>query len=101
MKGESKFRSILLLAGGITAAGWLVYSRRIRQRIPGQEGLEDPQVTHAFNKISGWPQMRLLRRFAINRALNLVNKGEAIDRSRTSGALKYPRQKSLSIPWKS
>lgn len=79
MKGKSLFNPTFLLAGGLAAAGWLVYSRRTRERIPGQEGLEDPQVTHAFNRIARMPQMRLLRWYAAQRALNLANFGKAVD----------------------
>ena len=79
MKGKSVFNPAILLAGGFAAAGWLVYSRRTRERIPGQEELEDPQVTHAFTKIAQMPQMRLLRWYAAQRALNLVNFGHAVD----------------------
>jgi ubiquinone/menaquinone biosynthesis C-methylase UbiE len=79
MKGKSVLNPTLLLAGGIAAAGWLVYSRRTRKRIPGQEELEDPQVTHAFTKIAQMPQMRLVRWYAAQRALNLVNIGHAVD----------------------
>ena len=69
----------LILAAGILAASWSVYSRRTRERVVSQEGLEDPEVTHTYNRIARMPQMRLLRWYAINRALKLKDAGEAVD----------------------
>ena len=79
MKGKINQKRTMLVAGIFTAAGWLVYSRRPLERLPGTEGLEDPEVSRAFNQIARMPQMRLLRWYAIKRALKLVNAGEAVD----------------------
>ena len=79
MKGKINQKRTMLVAGFLTAAGWLVYSRRPLERLPSAEGLEDPEVSRAFNKIARMPQMRLLRWYAIKRALRLVNAGEAVD----------------------
>lgn len=69
----------LLITSGILLASWAVYTRRTRERTVSQEGLDDPDVTQSFNKIACLPQMRLLRRYAITRALNLVDSGYALD----------------------
>ncbi|MGW8225682.1 MAG: class I SAM-dependent methyltransferase [Anaerolineales bacterium] len=64
---------LLVLFGGV------VYQSRKRERVPGQEGLDDPSVAAAFNRIAAWPQMRLLRWYVVRRILRLVNHGQAVD----------------------
>jgi len=88
MKGKSIIR-LIALAGSIIVAGWLVYSRRPRGRIPSIEGLEDPEVSRAFNQLAKMPQMRFLRRYAIRRALFMVQQGEAVDLGCGPGYLVY------------
>jgi ubiquinone/menaquinone biosynthesis C-methylase UbiE len=68
----------LAAAAVLAAAGWL-YHRRPRQRIPGQEGLDDPDVARAFARVASWPQMRLLRWLVARRAAEMVRQGEAVD----------------------
>jgi ubiquinone/menaquinone biosynthesis C-methylase UbiE len=79
MKGKINHKHMMLVAGILTHAGWLIYSRRPLERLPGTEELEDPEVSRAFNQIARTPQMRLLRWYAINRALSLLNTGRAVD----------------------
>ena len=70
--------AILALAA-LGAAGWQVYDRRSRARIPSPEGIEDPEIASGFNRVATWPQMRLLRRYVARRALALQAAGEAAD----------------------
>jgi len=80
-------KTLFLWLGLISSACWLIYSRRPRQRIISQEGIEDPQVSQAFNWIARMPQMWLLRWYAIKRALALVDRGTAVDLGCGSGLL--------------
>lgn len=77
-----KTTKLALLAGATTAlttAGTRIYSQRTRDRIPSPEGIEDPAIAAAFNRIARWPQMRLLRQVVIRRATAMVRTGEAVD----------------------
>lgn len=60
-------------------AAWRIYDRRARERIPSLEGLEDAQVSQAFDMISRLPHMALLRRAIAAEAAALCSQGEAID----------------------
>jgi ubiquinone/menaquinone biosynthesis C-methylase UbiE len=54
----------------VAAAGLLVWrgSRRVvMPRAASFEGIEDPQVAQAYNRISQWPQFRLLRRLVVGK----------------------------------
>ncbi len=66
--------AITLLAGA-----WRLYSRRPRKRIPGHEGIDDPEIAGDFNRVARMPQMRLLRWFVVRRATGMVARGQAID----------------------
>ena len=79
MRRPRFFSTAGLIAAALTLAAWRIYSRRPRGRIPSIEGLEDPEVSQAFNQIARMPQMRFLRRYAIRRALFMVQQGEAVD----------------------
>jgi ubiquinone/menaquinone biosynthesis C-methylase UbiE len=68
-----------MVVAAFVAAGWWLYSRRSRQRVPSQEGLDDPQVAEAFGRIARMPQMRLLRRYVARRAVEMAGRGEAVD----------------------
>jgi ubiquinone/menaquinone biosynthesis C-methylase UbiE len=73
---------IALLSGLIAAvlfALWRVYSRRPRERVVSHEGLDEPQVAQAFNRIATLPQMRLLRWFVARRAVAMTQAGQAVD----------------------
>ncbi|MFN2292294.1 MAG: class I SAM-dependent methyltransferase [Anaerolineae bacterium] len=78
---DSRQRRVLL--GGLLAAmlfgAWRVYGHRARERLVSHEGLEDPEVAQAFNRIASWPQMALLRWFVARRALSMVREGRAVD----------------------
>lgn len=63
----------------LMAGLWRVYDRRARERIPGQEGIDDPEISAGFEWVSGTPQMRWLRHFAVSQATALQRHGEAAD----------------------
>jgi ubiquinone/menaquinone biosynthesis C-methylase UbiE len=67
------------LTAAILLAAWRVYSRRSRERVVSHEGLDDPDVAQAFNRIATLPQMRLLRWFVARRAVVMVQAGQAAD----------------------
>ncbi|MBI3943709.1 MAG: class I SAM-dependent methyltransferase [Chloroflexi bacterium] len=72
-------RILVIWIAFVVCAGAWIYSRRPRQRIPSQEGIESPEVARAYNRISRLPQMELLRRYVVRRALGLKAQGEAAD----------------------
>ena len=53
--------ALLVLAGVVLLAA-SAFSRVEIERTPGVEGLEDAGVARAYDRISRWPQFRLLRR---------------------------------------
>ncbi len=83
---------LLLLVAGylivvVGVGGWL-YAHRQRERVPGLESLDDPQVTRAFNWIMAMlPQMRLVRWLIARRAIGAARHGEAVDLGCGSGLL--------------
>jgi len=70
---------LLTPAIGFIAATLWANRQRPLHRIASHEEIEDPAVAQAFGRIASWPQMRLLRKIVINRALALVQAGEAAD----------------------
>jgi ubiquinone/menaquinone biosynthesis C-methylase UbiE len=79
---KSAKQRIVFLSGLLSAilfAAWLVYSRRSRERVVSHEGLDDPEVARAFNRMATLPQMRLLRWFVARRAVTMVQSGQAVD----------------------
>ena len=66
-------------AAVLLAAGWRLYSRRPRKRIPGHVGIDDPEIAAGFNKVALMPQMRLMRRYIARRATKMTARGEAVD----------------------
>jgi ubiquinone/menaquinone biosynthesis C-methylase UbiE len=73
---------IAFLGGLIAAAlfaAWRVYGRRPRERVVSHEGLDDPDIAQAFNRIATMPQMALLRWFVARRAVTMVQAGQAAD----------------------
>jgi ubiquinone/menaquinone biosynthesis C-methylase UbiE len=65
----------LLLAGA-----WRLYSRRPRQRIPGDHvGIDDPEIAKGFYRVARMPQFKLMRWFVARRATGMVAHGKAID----------------------
>lgn len=70
-----------LLAPVVAFAGatWWANSQRPASRIISHEEIEDPAVVEAYVRIATWPQMRILRRIVIDRALTMKQKGEAMD----------------------
>ncbi len=69
--------------GGLMAvlllAAWRIYSRRSRERVVSQEGLDDPEVAQAFDLVATLPPMRLLRWYVTRRAVALKPDGQAAD----------------------
>ncbi len=76
------------LALGLLLAGAMrIYSRRTIDRRPSQEGIEDPEISRAYNWVSTMPQMALARRLMAERAINAVCEGQAIDLGCGAGQL--------------
>jgi len=63
----------------LAVAGWRLYGRRSLERIPSQEGIDDPAAARAYGRIMQLPQMALLRRFVARRAAALAAAGQAAD----------------------
>jgi ubiquinone/menaquinone biosynthesis C-methylase UbiE len=62
----------------IFLAAWL-YGQRSRERVAGQEGIDDPEVAKAFNRVSTLPPWRLLRWYISRRTAQLADSGKAVD----------------------
>jgi ubiquinone/menaquinone biosynthesis C-methylase UbiE len=69
----------IAFAAVLLAAAWRLYSRRPRKRIPGHEGIDDPEIAEGFNQVALMPQMGLMRRFVARRATRMAACGEAVD----------------------
>jgi ubiquinone/menaquinone biosynthesis C-methylase UbiE len=78
MKKRTVLVATAVLSVGFLAA-WRLYSRRPRERVVGQEGLDDPEVARSFARIARIPQMKLLRLYVARRAIALMGQGEAVD----------------------
>src|SRR4030042_1024389 len=78
----SRLFIVALLAGL-----WRVFDRRSRERIPSQEGIEDPEIAEAFEWVTRMPQMRWIRHFVISKSVVLKDHGEAIDLGCGAGQL--------------
>jgi len=76
-----------LLPLALLVGMWRVYSRRSRQRIPSPEGIEDPEISTAFEWVTNMPQMRWARRYVASQAAALQDRGEAIDLGCGAGQL--------------
>ncbi len=73
----------LALAFGL----WRVYDRRRRERVPSPEGIEDPEVSTAFEWVTRMPPMRWLRQYVVSQAAVLQDRGEAVDLGCGAGQL--------------
>lgn len=67
------------MAGAILLAAWQVYVRRSRERMVGHEGLDDPAVARAFDRMAAMPPLRVMRWFVARRAVALKPRGHAAD----------------------
>jgi ubiquinone/menaquinone biosynthesis C-methylase UbiE len=65
-----------LLAAG---AGWWLFDRRPRQRIPLDEGMDDVALAQEFADVAVTRAWRLFRHWLVRRALALVSDGKALD----------------------
>jgi ubiquinone/menaquinone biosynthesis C-methylase UbiE len=76
-------RQRFALLGGLAAAvlfeAWRVYSRRSQERVVSHEGMDDPDVAQAFNRIATMPQMDFMRWFVARRAVAMVRTGQGAD----------------------
>ncbi|HSJ56795.1 MAG TPA: methyltransferase domain-containing protein [Anaerolineae bacterium] len=70
---------IVALAAALLFAASHAYRRRARGRVVSHEGLDDPDVACAFNRIATLPHMHLLRWLVIRRAVALQPAGKAVD----------------------
>lgn len=78
MKLKLRFLLALILTALLSAA-YRIFQARERERVPSPESMDSPAVAAAFNRVAGWPQMRLLRWYVVRRIKNLVQRGEAVD----------------------
>ena len=69
----------IAFAAVLLAAAWRLYSRRPRKRIPGHEGIDDPEIAEGFNQVALMPQMGLMRWYVARRAARMTARGEAVD----------------------
>ncbi len=79
------FSRLLILA--VLAGLWRVFDRRSRERIPTLEGIDDPEVSRAFEWVTGMPHMRWIRRYVSSRAAALKDQGSAVDLGCGAGQL--------------
>jgi ubiquinone/menaquinone biosynthesis C-methylase UbiE len=84
-KNSNRFLGLFIVV--LLTALWRVFDRRSRERIPGQEGIEDPEIAAAFEWVSRTPQMRWIRHFVISQAALLKDHGEAVDLGCGAGQL--------------
>jgi ubiquinone/menaquinone biosynthesis C-methylase UbiE len=66
---------------------WRVYSRRLQERIPSVEGIEDDEIAAAYAWVTRMPQMHWIRRLVISQATVLQDRGEAADLGCGAGQL--------------
>src|SRR5512136_2154742 len=78
----SRLFMVILLAGL-----WRVFARRSQERIASPEGIEDPEVSAAFEWVTRMPQMRWIRHFVVSQAAVLQDHGEAVDLGCGAGQL--------------
>jgi ubiquinone/menaquinone biosynthesis C-methylase UbiE len=79
MRRSQVLAFVSLTLAALLTAGRHIYGRRSRKRIPSPEGIEDPAIAAAFNRIATWPQMHLLRWYVARRALAMQATGQGAD----------------------
>lgn len=97
----------LAIAICITAVGvlviWLAFRRANLPRTTSIEGIEDPQVSLAYDRVSRWPQFRLLRRMITGKLAGYRPDGTMADIGCGPGYLvmlvakKFPHLKVIGI----
>jgi ubiquinone/menaquinone biosynthesis C-methylase UbiE len=75
------------IAAIIVAIGYLSFSRIHITRKASNEAIEDKEVAEAFNRISQWPQFRLLRKMVVQQLIGYDPSGTIIDIGCGSGYL--------------
>lgn len=65
----------------------LGYPRKRNSRVPNFEGLDDPEVAKAFERITNFAPFRLLRRKIISRVKKVISQGILVDLGCGSGNL--------------
>ena len=63
----------------LAIAGWRLYQQRPIERVPSQEGIEDPAAALAYGRIMRFPHVALLRKYIARRATGLMSTGAAAD----------------------
>ncbi len=85
---RQKFTWISRLLVIVFLAGlWRVFDRRLRQRLPSPEGIDDPDIAGAFEWVTKMPPMRWMCRYVTMNALQMIDFGEAIDLGCGAGQL--------------
>ncbi len=79
MKGNRALALGALAGLGVGIAAGRLYNTRPRDRIPGPEGLDDPEVTAGYNRVAGFPHMRLMRAVLARLAIRRAPAGRALD----------------------
>ncbi len=88
MASRNRTAFCLGVAAGLAAvAAWRLYAGRARDRVQGNEGLDDPAVARGFECVAVLPPMRALRWYAVHRSLALRSSGRAVDLGCGSGRL--------------
>jgi ubiquinone/menaquinone biosynthesis C-methylase UbiE len=70
---------ILIVLAIITSLAVFAQRRIQLARKPGLEGIEDPEAAKAYDRISRWPQFRLLRRMIAAKLVQYQPKGILVD----------------------
>ncbi len=68
--------AIVVLAAVLLVLG---FARVSFQRRPGFEGIEDPESARAYDRISRWPQFRMIRRMTVAKLAKKQPKGTLAD----------------------
>lgn len=79
MKGRSSLFLGALAGVVVGIAAGRLYHHRTRGRIPGPEGLDDPEITAAYNQVALFPHMRLMRAVLARLAVRRTPAGRALD----------------------
>ena len=59
----------------LAIAGWRLYQQRPIERVPSQEGIEDPAAALAYGRIMRFPHVALLRKYIARRGADVYRCG--------------------------